>query len=291
MATITVGVPVYNGADYLARSLECLRTQRFHDIDILISDNASTDDTARIAQEFCARDARFRYMRQSENIGPVANFLSVLEAAKTPLFLWRAADDTSDANYIETLYDLLRTHPDKDMAVARIVSRYPDGSLASEHRVSAWTEHGGAFGRAAQLYCSHHANWIYGLFRTEAMVPVLNEVLARYPFVWGWDNVAMFPFLFDRRVMGTNATAFYQHLPFKGERKRGAARAARNDEKIAAGRAFMAFAHAHVDRVIANPAERVFYHALVAAWGHKRAVSWLKIARRGIARRMGGSRP
>ena len=232
MHQVTVGVPVYNGAQFLEKSLTCLRDQTHRDIKVLIFDNCSDDATGDIAQRFCAADTRFRYFRQPENKGAVLNFLGVLEAARTPFFLWRAADDTSDPDYIETLLTLLLANPKRDIAVGRIVSTLPDGCVTQVHTVSPLIERGGAIGRLAQLFCSHHASWIYGLFRREAMIPILREVVADYPYLWGVDNVTMFPLEFDRKVIGTNATAFYQHLRFSPPRRDHAERAARDDEKL-----------------------------------------------------------
>ncbi len=286
MAQVTVGVPVYNGADFLEKSLGCLRDQSFRDIEVLIFDNCSQDRTAEIAKAFCAIDSRFRYFRQAENVGAVANFLAALEAADSPFFLWRAADDASDADYIEKLHAALLANPDRDVAVGRIVSRLPDGRVTHVHPASPRIEADGAFGRLAQLFCSHHGSWIYGLFRRQAMIPVLREVLADYPYVWGWDNVAMFPFEFDRKVIGVDTTTFHQYLPFPTPRGDKAQRARRDDAKIEMGRAFMAFAHRHVARTIANPFERAFYQVAVAYFGHKRAASFGKRLRRGIARKL-----
>ena len=283
MAQVTVGVPVYNGADFLEKSLTCLRDQTYRDIEVLIFDNCSEDTTGEIAQRFCAADQRFRYFRQPQNRGAAANFLAVLEAAQTPFFMWRAADDTSDLDYIETLLALLLAHPERDVAVARIVAALPDGRVKRVHPVSRLAQRGWAAGRLAQLYNSHSA-WIYGLFRREAILPLWREAIASYPHVWGLDDVTMFPFEFDRRVIGTNATTFYQYLRLPPPRRDSAQRAARDDEKLKMGRSFMAFAHRHVNRVISNPAERWFYHLAVAYFGHKRGYSFSKRLRRRIVR-------
>ena len=96
MVAITIAVPVYNGGDYLAQALEAIRRQSFVDYCVLIFDNASTDDTASIAQDMAARDPRFAYVRQAENRGALANFVDALEAASTPYFVWHAVDDERD---------------------------------------------------------------------------------------------------------------------------------------------------------------------------------------------------
>jgi len=74
---LTVGLPVYNGQNYLAESIEALLGQSYEDFEFIISDNASTDDTADICHHYEKEDCRIRYFRQEHNIGgaPNHNFL------------------------------------------------------------------------------------------------------------------------------------------------------------------------------------------------------------------------
>ena len=65
---ITIGLPVYNGAEYLDKALESLSNQKFDGLEILISDNASTDDTPSIIKKWQQTDNRIKSFRQSENI-------------------------------------------------------------------------------------------------------------------------------------------------------------------------------------------------------------------------------
>ncbi len=90
----------------------------------------------------------------------------------------------------------------------------------------------------------------------------------------------MFPLEFDGKVTGTNATAFYQYLPYPSGRGSAAKRTAGDDAKIERGRLFMEFAHEHVRRTVTNPAKRCFYHLTVTYFGHKRAASFSKRLRR-----------
>ncbi|MFY9639674.1 MAG: glycosyltransferase family 2 protein [Rhodomicrobium sp.] len=288
MALVTVGVPVFNGADFLENCLACLRDQTYRDIEVLISDNCSEDATGEIARRFCDADQRFRYFRQPENKGPDPNFLWVLEAARTPFFMWRAADDTSDLNYIETLLALLLNHPERDIAVPRAVSVLPNGRVIHVHEVSPSIGKGGEMDRFAQLFGSH-CTWFYGLFRKEAMIPIFNEVTVNYPYCLGSDNLMMFPLEFDGKVIGTNTTTFYQYVRYPEPRLSSAERAVRDDEKIERGRSFGAFAHRYVNRRISNPAERWFYHAAVAYFVHKRAYSVSKRLRRRLIRSIGAA--
>ena len=111
MPTLGIGLPVYNGGRYFAQTLECLRSQTFQDFDVLIADNASSDDTERIAKEVAAADARFRYVRHSHNIGSPANFRYVFSHSTGELFAWVAADDLYDPEFFATCIDLLRDNP------------------------------------------------------------------------------------------------------------------------------------------------------------------------------------
>jgi glycosyltransferase involved in cell wall biosynthesis len=279
MAMVTVGVPVYNGAETLEKSLACIRDQTYRDIEVLIFDNCSEDATPDIAQRFCAEDPRFRYFRQPENRGADRNFLDALEMATTQFFMWRAADDTSDLNYIEMLLRLLLGHPERDIAVPQIVSVLPDGRVTGECRVSPSIGKGGLRDRYAQLFRAHSA-WFYGLYRRDAVIPVYQEVMSEYGYYRGSDNLIVFPFQFDGRVIGTNATAFYQYLRYPEAKLSSAERAVRDDEKIERGRAFGAIAHRYVSRKTSNLLSRTFYHGVVAYFIHKRAYSLTKRLRR-----------
>lgn len=102
-------MPVYNGAEYLRESLDALLAQKFTDFELILSDNASTDDTERICQEYSERDARIRYIRQKHNIGALANFELVLDKARGSYFMWAAADDLVGPDWIGHLVRSFRS--------------------------------------------------------------------------------------------------------------------------------------------------------------------------------------
>jgi glycosyltransferase involved in cell wall biosynthesis len=74
---LSVGIPVYNGQNYLAESIEALLGQSYEDFELIISDNASTDGTADICRRYQEKDSRMRYFGQEHNIvcGSNHNFL------------------------------------------------------------------------------------------------------------------------------------------------------------------------------------------------------------------------
>lgn len=111
LPTVSIGMPVYNGERYIKEALNSLLAQSFKDFELIISDNASTDDTGSICREYANRDARIRYVRQSENKGAVANFQFVLDEAKGTYFMWAAHDDVWDTRWIETLLTTAESCP------------------------------------------------------------------------------------------------------------------------------------------------------------------------------------
>ena len=65
---LTIGLPVYNGEEHLAESLDPMLGQSYEDYELIISDNASTDGTAEIWRRYEQQDARIRYVHQPHNI-------------------------------------------------------------------------------------------------------------------------------------------------------------------------------------------------------------------------------
>lgn len=90
---VTVGLPVFNGENYLNEALESLMSQDFEDFELVISDNASTDSTRLILKEWAAKDARVKVCLNDRNVGGAANFNRVLALAKGEYFRWASHDD------------------------------------------------------------------------------------------------------------------------------------------------------------------------------------------------------
>ncbi len=66
---VSIGLPVFNGADFLTEALESILAQDFEDFELIIADNASTDDTPNICQRYADRDDRITYIRHPKNMG------------------------------------------------------------------------------------------------------------------------------------------------------------------------------------------------------------------------------
>jgi glycosyltransferase involved in cell wall biosynthesis len=112
MPKLSVGIPVFNGQEFLPGLLDSLLGQTFTDFEIVICDNASTDRTSQICWDYERRDSRVHYVRNLRNLGAVANFNRVFELSTAPLFKWAAHDDLYRENYLDACVRLLDQNPD-----------------------------------------------------------------------------------------------------------------------------------------------------------------------------------
>ena len=115
---VSIGLPTYNRGAILAITLNNLLSQSYTNFELLVSDNASSDQTAEICQRYAKKDARIHYFRQKNNIGMYNNFNFVLKKAKGKYFMWATDDDRWDKNFIKALLMLLEKHPDTVVATS-----------------------------------------------------------------------------------------------------------------------------------------------------------------------------
>lgn len=287
MARVGIGVPVFNGGELLRQSLECLRTQSFEDIEVLIGDNASDAVTAEICADYAARDSRFRHLRRPQNIGALANFVDLLGRSEAELFMWRAHDDLSDTNYVAALAGLLDGDQHLDLAVGNVVSRPDDRAQPRLYPYRA-PPAGPRVARVVHQLFASHASWIYGLWRRPALAREQSRVDAVYTHPWGGDHLTVLPLILDGRVGGTRAAGFTQRIL-----RAGTTRAERQARRPGIGfmrdlRAqFAAAAQAEIDKRDFSVAERAVLAAVMPHYIDRRAYPRAKLMRRAIRYRLG----
>jgi glycosyltransferase involved in cell wall biosynthesis len=109
---VIIGLPVYNGEQTIRRSIESILSQTFKNFILIISDNASTDSSQMICEEYEKKDKRIKYIRQNKNYGPLNNFNVLLNMANSKYFAWIADDDFWDKSFLEKNIQILDSKED-----------------------------------------------------------------------------------------------------------------------------------------------------------------------------------
>lgn len=166
---ISIGMPTYNGERFIERAIDSVLGQTLADLELVISDNASTDRTGEICAAYARRDPRVRYVRLPENRGAEFNFAHVRDLATAPFFAWAADDDERDSAYFERL--LARMDDTVVLAFGTVESI--DATGAPIRRYPTFRYDAGHFIRSLRFYLdreeSGKACLIYGLFRTAVL--------------------------------------------------------------------------------------------------------------------------
>ena len=108
---VSIGLPVFNGENYLTEAISSVLNQTFTDLELVICDNASTDRTHAICCEYAAADQRVRYIRNESNIGAAKNYNLVWEKSTGTYFKWLAHDDRLLPGYVAATVAALEHDP------------------------------------------------------------------------------------------------------------------------------------------------------------------------------------
>ncbi len=130
---VTIGMPVYNGAEFLDEAIESILKQTFDDFELVISDNASTDATEEICRSFAERDHRVRYFRQEKNLGAAPNHNFTVHQARGAYFKWSAHDDVMEPEWLERCVEILDRYPEVRLAWPRTTRIDENGSVTGTY--------------------------------------------------------------------------------------------------------------------------------------------------------------
>lgn len=112
---VSVCLPVRNGEKYLDQAIESLLAQTYADFELVICDNDSSDDTARISLQWAQRDPRVRYVYYGTMVGAGENFNRALLLARGEYLRWASYDDLCDPTLLGKCVEVLDNHPTVSM--------------------------------------------------------------------------------------------------------------------------------------------------------------------------------
>lgn len=167
---LTIGLPVYNGENFLAASLESLLGQTYDDFELIISDNASTDRTTDICKQYAKLDSRIRYIRQNYNIGLVRNEQFVMRQATGQLFKLAAHDDLYASDLLKKCIEALDSHPEVVVAHCWEARIDAQGSVVEAMKYSVAVDRPQAPQRFHSMLFDGWDDYTYGVMRTDVLL-------------------------------------------------------------------------------------------------------------------------
>jgi len=191
MPEVTIGLPVYNGEKFLKEKITSILKQIDTDFEIIISDNASSDNTKEICEEFLKQDKRIIYHRQKNNIG-FESFLYILKQAKGEYFLWTAVDDKISEDFVKKNVEVLKNN--KNIVCSASQVKYfgektnnmkicEDDGIILKIKKKIYKQFSplkniptqGKFEKKIRLYLKSrgHHHIFYGVFRTEQLKKII----------------------------------------------------------------------------------------------------------------------
>ena len=108
---VSIGVPIYNEEKHLAEVLDSLLAQDYENIEIMISDNASTDSTPQICAEYVAKDPRVRYYRNDPGVHGFENFNRAFQFARGEFFMWASGHDLRHPSQVSKCVEMMIEDP------------------------------------------------------------------------------------------------------------------------------------------------------------------------------------
>jgi glycosyltransferase involved in cell wall biosynthesis len=207
---VTVVVPCYNYGRYLAECVNSIRAQGVDNLEIIIVDDGSADETPRVASGF--DDARIRVIRHAANQGLVASLTDGLLAARGQYIARIDADDRYRPYFLDEALALFAAYPDVGMVYGDVAAIDGDGRITEDpwHGIASREAHGGRDFRGDELLATVENNVV----PTAAMIATRDAYLRALPFPdwftsWGLSDwyinlriAEAYPICYRARTLG-----------------------------------------------------------------------------------------
>jgi glycosyltransferase involved in cell wall biosynthesis len=278
---VTIALPVYNGERYLETSLRSLLDQTFDDLEVLVSDNCSTDATPEIVRDLAGDDGRLRYHRNAEPLGLARNHNQVVAMANGELFKWASHDDVCEPTLVERCVAALDVDREALGAYARASTIDPGGAEIAVLPARPALTSADPIERCADILAfTNEVTPIFGLHRTAVLRS--GRLLGLYP---GGDRAFLADLALRGRWVEVPEVLFHlREHPGRSVRAYGSSHAAVPlwDSRRAGDRwvfphvAMLADLLGAPARVGLPPVERLRHLGLVARWMAADR-QWLKV--------------
>ena len=279
---VSIGLPVYNGANYLREALDSILSQTFRDFEVVISDNASTDATWEICMEYAAKDPRIRFSRNDRNLGAARNFNRAFELSSGEYFKWAAHDDVLHPDFLLRCVRVLDELPSAVVCFTETVEINDMGNFLGEYNFDNTMNFDSLKPHERFRLLMDMRHWcmaVFGLMRAEA--------LKRSPLIGGYvgsDRCLLAELGLMGQIYRVPESLFFRrHHPDSSvvQMKLPQARVGWFDADKAGRLCFPNWKYGleyfkSVIKVRLEAAEKIFCYIAVANWYVKRA-KWLSI--------------
>jgi len=213
---VSIGVPVYNGQQFLSQALDCLLAQTYADLELIVCDNCSTDRTQEIGRAYAEKDPRIRYYRNTTNIGVDRNFNLAFSLSRGEYFKWASADEVCAPELVERCAQILDARPEVVLCYPKTRLIEESGAFVSDYEDLLDIQAQSPNKRLALLFWNlRMCNAAFGLIRSYAIrqtrpygsfsnsdLPFLAELVLRGAFVEVPER------LFSRRISSTSVQKY-----------------------------------------------------------------------------------
>ena len=167
---VSIGLPVFNGENFLDKTLKCIISQTFENMEIIISDNDSTDKTGEICKDYAAKDKRIVYSRNKENLGASWNYNTVFDRSKGEYFKWAAHDDLFSLNFIEECVEILKSEQSCPLCHSKVLEIDEREHVIKKYPSCKGFSNKDAAKRFFECICKPHSqSAVFGVFRTSVL--------------------------------------------------------------------------------------------------------------------------
>lgn len=187
---VTALVPTYNGAAFIQRTLDSLAAQTWPNLEILIGDDCSTDETLALVTSFAAGRDDTRVIARTQNLGWLGNSNDLMSRASGEFMFFAFHDDAVTSDYIERLATALQRDPRAVLAFSDMTVTEVDGTQR-RHEFDGVSTKRTAVGRGLAMAMRPRGWWVpnRGLFRRSAYLRIggiHRNDCGEYSADWTW---------------------------------------------------------------------------------------------------------
>jgi glycosyltransferase involved in cell wall biosynthesis len=208
---VSIGIPVYNGEKTIEKTLKRITNQDYKNIEVIVSDNCSTDFTVSIAEKIAREDSRVKVYKSNENRGLIWNFNRVFSLAEGEYFMWASHDDEHSIEFVSSCIEIMRGNPNIALCAPNVVATWEkDESEIWMSSLESFSDKGNLELRYSETLRNFPAVAIYGVYQSS-----LVKKTKLMPHAMGGDLLFIQNLSLYGKFVGLNQHLFTYRQRFK----------------------------------------------------------------------------